>query len=92
MYVRKKKKPVTVQKFDYKHHLELLEDEDFYFQIVFLTSIITELNETNKALQGSQLDIHLLKTKLIEILQWLAKLLIFSEKIPPSQSSGFVEH
>jgi len=47
-----------------------------------LSILIKEINEVNKALQSHHLDVNELKTKLVELLQWLSKLLLVPEKIP----------
>lgn len=79
---RRKKKATTIQKFDYKYYLGLLENEHFYLQIVFLSHFVDELNNTNKALQAPQLDVNKLNEKMKELLLWLSKLVLIPEKMP----------
>ena len=56
--VKKKRKIITIKKFDYSYYLNLLKDNHFHLQIIFLSSFINQLNDTNTALQNPKLEIH----------------------------------
>ena len=75
-------KTLSLDDFDFKKFKGLFEDQAFYLQIVFLSTIMNKMNEINMKFQSPTMEIHKLKSKLNEVFQWVCKLIIIPEKIP----------
>jgi len=82
IYMETGKNEEGLKKFDFKYYLDLLQDQLFFLKIVFLTNIINRINETNIKLQSQSVEIQHLKSELLQLFQWMTKLIVMPEKIP----------
>ena len=81
-YLETKPKSSGLKKFDHNKYKTLLEDKSFKLKIVFLSSVLKTINQTNIAYQSQNLEIQELYRLMKNCVEMMLDIILVQEKIP----------